>query len=184
MSKYIALLRGINVGGNNTVAMSDLRACFMGLGFTDVATYINSGNVLFSSDQADVVKLVEQCEAAIENQFGFSVIVMVLSAKDLKDALDHAPDWWTGDPKVMRNEALFVIPPTIAEEVLAEIKKKSPTVDKFATHGQVIFWNLPKENYNKSVVSKIIGTPIYRRVTIRGANTVRKLLELSANSAY
>jgi uncharacterized protein (DUF1697 family) len=180
MSKYIALLRGINVGGNNKVSMADLRVCFEQSGFTDVSTYINSGNVLFSSDESDLVKLVEKCETAIEKQFGFSVVVMVLAVDDLKTALGEKPNWWASDdPKVARSEALFIIPPTTAEQVLTEIQKKSSAVDKFASSGQVIFWSLPRENYNKSIVPKIIGTPIYRRITIRGASTVKKLLELS-----
>jgi uncharacterized protein (DUF1697 family) len=173
---YVALLRGINVGGNNKVAMSDLRDCFEKQGFNDVSTYINSGNVLFSSDEKDVVLLVKKCEDATMKSFGFPVVTMILSANDLASAIGSAPAWWNGDPKEVRNEALFVIPPTTAEEVLREIQKKTPNVDKFAISGQVIFWTLPRESYTKSVVPKIIGTPIYRRVTIRSATTARKLL--------
>lgn len=64
--RYLALLRGINVGGKNKVAMAELRDCFEAQGFADVSTYINSGNIFFSSDETDEVKLVEVCEAAIE----------------------------------------------------------------------------------------------------------------------
>lgn len=177
--KYIALLRGINVGGNNKVPMSELRECFERAGFTNVSTYINSGNVLFESDETNAESLVGMCEIAIERQFGFAVVTMVISASELYNALDNAPSWWVNGAEKTRNDALFVIPPTTAEEVLIEIQKKSSKVDKFATHGQVVFWSLPMAEYNKSVVPKIIGTPIYRRITIRSSKTAKKLYELA-----
>jgi uncharacterized protein (DUF1697 family) len=177
--KYLALLRGINVGGNNKVAMSELRACFEAQNFTDVSTYINSGNILFSSDITDVVKLVKICEMAIERQFGFPVVVTVISATDYADALAHAPTWWaSGDRKITRSDALFVIPPTSAQEVLDVLQQKSDVPDKFAAHGQVVFWSLPMAAYNKSVVPKIIGTPIYQRITVRSSTTTKKLAKL------
>lgn len=176
--KYLALLRGINVGGNNKVAMKDLRACFEALGFGDVTTYINSGNIFFTTDESDDKKLVARCEAAIEKTFGFPVVVMVISEKDYRRALAQAPSWWgNGDRKQTRSDALFVIPPTTAEEVLDVLQQKADKPDKFATHGQVVFWSLPMAEYNKSVVPKIIGTPIYRRITIRSSTTTKKLLE-------
>lgn len=178
--RYIALLRGINVGGNNKVAMSELRLCFESLGFTDVSTYINSGNVLFSSDSKSEAHLVLQCEAAIEKQFGFTVVVMVIAAKDLSEALNNAPPWWAvGDSKQFRSDALFVIPPTTSQEALAEIQKKTSTVDKLVVYGQVIFWTLPMADYNKSVVPKIIGTPVYGRITMRSSTTTKKLYDLA-----
>jgi uncharacterized protein (DUF1697 family) len=180
MTKYIALLRGINVGGNNKVAMSDLRECFVRQGFTNVVTYINSGNVLFDSEESDVVKLVRLCESAIEKQFGFQVVTTVIATSEVKIALENAPmSWKDADPKEFRTEALFIIPPAKATDVLAEIQKKSTTVDTFYIDGQMIFWTLPRAAYNKSVVPKIIGTPIYKSITIRGANTVKKLLQLA-----
>lgn len=180
MAHFIALLRGINVGGNSKVAMSDLRVCFEEQGFTAVSTYINSGNVLFTSREKEIVALVQQCETAIEKKFGFPVVVTVLAAGDLKAAFAKVPTWWaSGDPKQFRSEVLFVIPPTTAQEVLTEIEKKATTVDKFFVYGQVIFWTLPRVSYNKSIVPKIIGTPIYRRITIRSSTTAKKLLQLA-----
>lgn len=176
--RYVALLRGINVGGNNKVSMSELRDCFEKLGFTNVSTYINSGNIFFDTDERDVVKLVEMCETAIEQTFGFVVVVMVISKNDYAEALQNAPSWWADSTEETRNDALFVIPPTNAKEVLNELNKKTSTVDKLASHGQVIFWTLPMADYNKSVVPKMIGTPIYKRFTMRSSTTAKKLLTL------
>src|SRR6478735_2148963 len=110
---FIALLRGINVGGNNKVSMPELRACFEALGFTNVRTYINSGNVIFESPQTDRVALVTHCEAAIEEQFGFHVVCSVISADELRNALAQAPAWWD-KVKTDKQNALFIIAPATA----------------------------------------------------------------------
>lgn len=177
--KYVCLLRGINVGGNNKVSMSDLRQCFLDLGFENVSTYINSGNVFFDAKETNVPKLIAQCETAIKERFGFPVVVTIISKDEFVNALSKAPSWWgNGDRKVIRSEALFVIPPTTADEVLKELRRKSDAPDKFASSGHVVFWSLPTAEYNKSIVPKIIGTPVYRRFTMRGSNTTKKLLSL------
>lgn len=177
--RYLALLRGINVGGNNKVAMSELRECFEAAGFTNTSTYINSGNIFFASDETDEVKLVRICEQAIETRFGFPVVVMVISRTDFVEAMKHVPKWWGGGRATgVRSDALFVIPPTTSKEVKAELKIKPDMPDKFAEHGQVIFWSLPMEKYSKSIVPKIIGTSIYKSVTMRSSTTAYKLLDL------
>lgn len=177
--KYIALLRGINVGGKNKVAMSDLKVCFEDLGFRAVSTYINSGNIFFTTSQKSDEMLVKICETAIEKRFGFAVVVTIISEEEYREALAHAPSWWgNGERSKTRSDALFVIPPTTAQDVLAVLKPKADTPDKFTAHGHVVFWSLPMAAYNKSVVPKIIGTPIYRRITIRSSTTTKKLLEL------
>ncbi len=173
--RYVALLRGINVGGKNKVPMSELRDCFKQLGFTDVLTYINSGNILFSTPKkVDAVELIEICETAIERRFGFKVVATVIAKDQFLQAVEHAPAWWNTLPDT-RNEALFVIPPTLASEVLKEMQRNVLRVDRFAVSGPIIFWTLPKDEYGKSVVAKIIGTPMYKRLTIRNANTTKKL---------
>lgn len=109
--RCIALLRGINVGGNNKVAMSELRDCFEKRGFTDVKTYINSGNIFFTSEETNTVVLVDVCESAIEERFGFTVIVTVLSKDEFEEALQHAPSWWADGSEDTRNDALLLYRP-------------------------------------------------------------------------
>ncbi len=174
--KYIALLRGINVGGNNRVVMSELKDCFESIGFTDVATYINSGNVIFESPEPDLVKLVTLCEETIEKQFGFHVVCSVISANELLQALSQAPAWWNkGDAK---HNAIFVIAPNKAEDIMTEIGKAKPEYEKVAACHPIIFWSAPLETFGRTRYSKIVGTKVYQSVTIRNANTTLKLAEL------
>lgn len=176
--KFIALLRGINVGGNNKVAMSDLKRCFEVAGFSNVSTYINSGNVLFESTEQDKAKLVQLCELAIENQFGFHVICSVISVDELKDALAHAPKWWD-ENKDDKNNAIFVIAPATAEDITNEVGEAKPEYEKVEARGPVIFWTAPLKTFGRTRYNKIVGTKAYKSITIRNANTTKKLLELS-----
>lgn len=174
--KYVALLRGINVGGNNRVPMAELKACFERGGFKNVVTYINSGNVIFESDESSLTKLVEICESAIGKQFGFRVVCSVISAHDLRAAVQHAPKWWNaGDAK---HNAIFVIAPKTAKEIMQEVGEAKPEYEKVAAYGQVIFWSAPLKTFGRTRYNKIVGTPAYQFITIRNANTTLKLSQL------
>lgn len=175
--RYIALLRGINVGGKNKVSMSDLKACFENAGFQNVMTYINSGNVIFDSEEHDVIKLINKCEKILLKQFGFSIKLALIDADRLKDALEHAPQWWGDDPNAKHN-ALFVIPPATADEVTGEVGQAKPEYEKIHVHGGIIFWSAPLKTFSRTRWSKIVGTKAYQHITIRNASTTRKLLEL------
>jgi len=176
--KFIALLRGINVGGNNKVSMSDLKVVFEDLGFTNVQTYINSGNVIFDSEINDKVSLVSLCEEAIENKFGFRVVCSVIKAAELHDALAHAPSWWGLDDGLKHN-ALFIIAPTTAKDIIAEVGDAKPEYEKVAAIEPIIFWSAPLETFSRTRYSKIVGTESYASVTIRNANTTKKLADLT-----
>lgn len=97
MDQYIAFLRGINVGGKNKISMSELKELFEQNGFRNVVTYINSGNIIFSTDNNDESKLKEECEALIFARFQLEIPVSILSVKELSAAYDHAPSWWGKD---------------------------------------------------------------------------------------
>lgn len=174
--KYVALLRGINVGGNNKVPMVELKACFEKSGFKHVVTYINSGNVIFDASETSLEKLVEICEQAIEKQFGFRIVCSVISASDLMDAVEHAPKWWNvGEAK---HNAIFVIAPKNADEIMQEVGEAKPEYEKVAAYGQIIFWSAHIETFSRTRYSKIVGSRAYQSVTIRNANTALKLCEL------
>ena len=96
--KYIALLRGINVGGKNKISMSDLKTCFENAGFLNTMTYINSGNVIFESEEQSIAKLIKKYEDIIEKEFGFPISLVLIDVNTLKEASEHAPGWWGDDP--------------------------------------------------------------------------------------
>lgn len=177
--RYIALLRGINVGGNNKIAMSELKRCFQETGFSHVETYINSGNVLFDSDQYDESILQKMCETLIKDHFGFSILVALVKAQSLSIMMAKAPEWWGKDPSSKHN-AIFVIQPYIAHEILEEVVQTKPEYEKVQAVDSMIFWSAPLETFSKTRWAKIVGTKEYAKITIRNANTAYKLLELSS----
>lgn len=178
MEKYIALLRGINVGGKNKIAMPLLKQIFEEIGFTEVVTYINSGNVVFSSDCLDRNELIKQCEAAIASKLSLTIPVNIVSASELAETLSHAPEWWDDDKDTI-HYAIFLIPPISVEEVFAAVGEIKPEYEKIAHHERVIFWSAPAKTFAKSRWSKIASSSVNQQVTIRNANTVNKLLKLS-----
>lgn len=178
MERYIALLRGINVGGNNKVPMDVLKALFERIGFTGVSTYINSGNVIFSCPPESAESLQKRCEAFIETALGFFVAVCVISAKELTNALSHAPAWWNAD-KDSKHNAIFVIPPATVEDVYSSVGQFKPEYENAAHFGRVIFWSAPLKTFSRTRLSRVVGSPVYSHITIRNANTTLKLSHLA-----
>lgn len=173
---YVALLRGINVGGNNKVEMTKLKESFESIGHTDVTTYINSGNIIFSSDNK-LRELASEIEAVIEKDFGFKVHVVVRDVKSIR-AIDKAtPKTWVNDGKTMKTDVLFLWEDVDKETVLNELVIK-PGIDEVQYVPGAIIWRVHCNNVSKSGLMKIIGTPLYKKITIRNINTVRKLTTL------
>ncbi|HPI46560.1 MAG TPA: DUF1697 domain-containing protein, partial [Tenuifilaceae bacterium] len=90
--RYIAPLRGINVGGNNIIKMAELRACFVTMSFTDVKTYIQSGNVLFSSDNDDKSELVKRIESELSRRFNYQSKIVLVSQNQIETVIKTAPE--------------------------------------------------------------------------------------------
>ena len=178
MEKYIALLRGINVGGNNKISMTELKTMFEKIGFSDVSSYINSGNIIFSSVDDNEEEMIRKCRSEIANQFKLDISVTVISAKDLAEALENAPVWWDQDNQSKHN-AIFVIPPAGAEAIIEQAGAAKPEYEKIGVYGQVIFWSAPIATFSKTRWSKVVSSDAYGNITIRNANTAKKLLQLS-----
>jgi uncharacterized protein (DUF1697 family) len=175
LKKYIAFLRGVNVSGKNKIAMPLLKKAFEAIGFSEVATYINSGNVLFSSESEDREKLIRQCEAVITDQFDLTIPVTVVAVEELADTIMNAPDWWNQEKETV-HYAIFLIPPMTVSEVFKVVGEIKPDYEKIAHHGEVIFWSAPRQTFNKARWSKIASSSVNKQVTIRNANTINKLL--------
>jgi uncharacterized protein (DUF1697 family) len=173
--KYIALLRGINAGGQGRVSMSDLKACFEAQGFKNVATKFNSGNLLFESDEKDAARLAVTCESAIAKQFGFHVLCAVFATKDFVSTVEDAPAWWADDTPDSRHDVLFVIPPAKPSEVIKAIGPINEADEKLASYGSVIFWSARNPAYGRSQVVKMFNIPVYEQITLRSSTTTKKL---------
>jgi len=174
---YVALLRGINVGGNRIVDMKTLGNVFEAAGMTDVRTYINSGNVVFSMKLRSRERIAELLEKAIEKRFGFDVDVLVLSAADLRRIVAAIPTKWTNDA-AWKCDVFFLWKDVDRPSILDELGVNHEIETVRYTRGAVI-WGIDRKNVSKSRLPKLVGTARYKRMTIRNCNTARKLLELT-----
>jgi len=173
---YVALLRGVNVGGNNKVEMAKLKSTFEGLGFGNVKTFIASGNVVFRTNGADKAVLAKAIEAAIEKDFGFHVDVLLHDLSTIGTLVKELPDDWVED-KITRCYVMFLWNEVDNPRVLEQLPH-SPDIEDMKYVPGAVVWHIKRMNITKSRVLKIIGTPFYKQLTMRNVNTVRKLYDL------
>jgi uncharacterized protein (DUF1697 family) len=177
MSHYLALVRGINVGGNSMIKMADLKAAFEEMGFADIATFIQTGNVLFSSDNSDTISLTYKIEQGLSKRFNLNLTVLVISPSQLKHTVEKAPKGFGKEPDKYRYDVIFMIPPLVAKDAIKQIKFREG-VDEVTPGKDVIYFSRLISQASKSYVSKIVLLPIYKQMTIRNWNTTTKLLKL------
>jgi uncharacterized protein (DUF1697 family) len=176
MGRYVALLRGINVGGNNVIRMSALEACFEKQGFTDVATYIASGNVLFSSPDAGA-GLARRIEAALEKAFDYQATVMLRSRKQMQEIVARAPRGFGADPANYRSDVIFLNAPLTAAAALKDVPLKEG-VDTANAGPGVLYHARLIARASQSKLSRVVSMPMYKSMTIRNWNTTTTLLRL------
>ncbi len=175
--QYLALLRGINVGGGNIIKMAELKECFENMGCADVATYIQSGNVLFRSEERDATKLVSQIERALSARFAYPARVVVLTHKQLAHVVEHAPRGFGKEPEKYRYDVLFLKKPLTATEAMKNVSIKQG-VDTAHQGKGVLYFSRLISKATQSHLSRIIILPVYQLMTIRNWNTTTKLLAL------
>ena len=139
MKRYIALLRGINISGKNKVPMAELKKCFEALGVMEVKTCLNSGNVIFSSAEADVTALTDRVERMIQREFGLDIPVFIIPQEELADILRHAPDWWGTENKEIYDNLIFILPPATFSEVYHEIGAPKEGLEQIQEYQSVVF---------------------------------------------
>ena len=178
MAKHVALLRGINVGGKNKVEMKRLNAAFEELGFESVSTYINSGNVVFEAKESDPAKLALKIERKLRSAFGFDVPTVVHGRAAILKVAKAIPAAWRNDGE-QRTEVFFLWDEFDGKESLKLLKPRAG-VDSVMYVPGAIAWNFLRKDATKSGIRYVIGTDLYRGMTGRNVNTVRKLAELMA----
>jgi uncharacterized protein (DUF1697 family) len=183
MSTYVVLLRGINVGGKNKVPMADLRTCLEELEFSDVSTYIASGNVILDSEKRpDEIQAV--IEAALPSRFRLdseTIKALVLSYDQLKAIIGEKPAGFGEQPDTYASDAIFLIGIDSAEAM--SVFSPRDGVDSVWPGEGVIYSQRLSAERARSRLGKIVGTPAYRLMTIRNWQTTTKLLELLDRAA-
>jgi uncharacterized protein (DUF1697 family) len=177
---YLALLRGVNVGGKGLIRMSDLKECLEKAGFAEVRTYIQSGNVLFAAPKTETGRLAQKMEAAIEKKFAMKVGVVVFSEREWQEIVRRAPKTW-GQNKDWKHNLLALLPGTNPTDVVKAVGALKPEIEAMTTGPGVLYQSLSIDSFGRTNSGKLAGHPIYRRITVRNHNTARKLAELLAS---
>lgn len=174
--EYVALLRGINVGGNNKVVMSELREQIAAEGFTSVRTYINSGNVLFEAGpdtpREDVAQAIED---VLARHYDFPIRLALLTAQEYLAQLEELPDWWHGE--VARRDALFYTRGLDRSHVRERIEAMELGDEAVHFGEHAVFWGkFDEKSFLKTAYHKrLLREDFYRQVTIRSGSTVEKI---------
>lgn len=178
MNTYTILLRGINVGGKNKVPMSDLRKCLEEQGFSDVSTYIASGNVILKSDKpADKIK--SQIEKALPENFKLDsdlIKVLVLTRKQFQAVIENKPKGFGDQPDKYHSDVIFLMDIT-PKEALTAFAPREGVDNIWPGHGVIYSQRLSAQR-TKSRLGKIAASPVYKSMTIRSWSTTTKLLKL------
>lgn len=180
MTTFIALLRGVNVGGNNIIKMTELKECLEKLGLMKVTTYIQSGNVLFQTSTS-AKDLREQIERALSKKFNYKSCVVVVSQAQLKRIIEQAPSGFGQSPDIYRYDVIFLRAPITPKDVIKTVKAKEG-VDNVHMGKYVLYFSRLISRATQSHLPKIIQTPFYQQMTIRNWNTTQKLLMLVKGS--
>jgi len=177
LTQYLALLRGINVGGSNIIKMVDLKACFESIGFTNVVTYIQSGNVLFKSEEQDKVKLTKKIESNLSDCFSYRSSIVLATYNQLEEIIKNAPETFGAKPDEFRYNVLFLKYPLTAEEAIKSVRIKEG-VDNAYSGKDVLYFSQLISKAGQSYLTKIVSHPVYQNMTIRNWNTTTKLFGL------
>ncbi len=173
MNTYLALLRGINVGGNSPVDMKQLKACFESLNFINVRTYINTGNVIFDTPTKNRSAILESIQNKLNETFEFEIPVLLRDKENLKALCDTFPKSWINNDEY-KTDVLFLWESYDSEDSLKLIPQ-NPQVDVLLYVAGSIGWCIRRDHHKESGMSKFISSPLYKNMTARNINTVRKL---------
>lgn len=174
--KYVALLRGINVGGNNIIQMSKLIHCFTQAGFNNVVTHIASGNVIFDSDEKNKLQLATTIETLLSQTFSYRSRVAIVSLPEMERIIREAPNDWTKREDSRKNIA-FIMPPLTVKQLVAQTEIQEG-VDDIKPGLKVVYMTTILSHATRSAFVKLIGKKIYKDTTIRTYKTSKKILEL------
>lgn len=170
--KFIALLRGINVGKLRRVDMKKLKALFESLGYKQVSTYINSGNIIFNSNKK-IIAIRKDIKINLKKEFGFDIPTLIKTEKEIQKIAAAIPKEWRND-STQRSDVAYLFKEIDSKKTLSIIPIKPEYIDIRYTKG-ALYWNIDRKNYNRSHLNKLIDHKFYPLMTIRNVNTARHL---------
>ncbi|AQS57718.1 DUF1697 domain-containing protein [Desulforamulus ferrireducens] len=173
---YVALLRGINVGGKNKIDMKLLKETFRRVGMKSVVTYINSGNVIFVDDKHTKDEIAELLEKGIFDDFNLRIKVLIRSLDAFEKMMSVLPASWSNDNN-MRADVLFLWDEVDQQTARSQLVIK-PDIDTVLFFPGGILWAVDRKNVTRSGLTKVVGTDLYRKITVRNVNTTRKIYEM------
>ncbi len=168
--KYIALFRGINVGGNRKVEMKKLRELFESLNCTNVSTYLNSGNLIFERSKP---LALEHLHEQLEKNFGFRIDTLLKTWTQMHSVSQAIPDNWTNDTE-WKTDIAYLFPEVDSPEIVDRLPIKKEFVEIRYVPGAVI-WRVNRKNIYKTNLNKLVGSNLYSQMTLRNVNTARFL---------
>ena len=177
MGRKIAILRGINVGGKRKILMADLKAMFLDMGFTDVTTYIQSGNVFFKDDEIKQEEIEEKIESAIKGKFGYDVPVIVRTSSEIAQALESNPFY--GPDEDIKALHLTFLKSSPSKEHLKSIEDLDFAPDRFVVKNKNVFLFCPGKYHQTKLSNQFFEKKLKVGATTRNWKTVLKLMALS-----
>lgn len=173
---FVALLRGVNVGGNNIISMKSLKTSFEQMGFSDVSTYINSGNILFKAKERDARKLETQIEAMLSSKHKLGCKVVVRSFLEMANLIENLPKNWSGDTQWKYN-VIFLRHSIDSEKVLESLGPKRE-IEKVVYYPGTLLWSARINDLKRTSMDRLSSQKLFQDMTVRNTNTTRKLYEL------
>ena len=173
---FVALLRGVNVGGNNMISMSALKKSFEGIGFTHVTTYINSGNIIFKTKEADARKLEKRIEQMLSKEYQLDSKVVVRSLAEMEKLVESLPPTWSNDSR-WRYNVIFLRHTIDSEAVLEDLPFKDD-IEQISYRQGTLLWSAQVTEFSRTNLQKLSSRKIFQDMTVRNLNTTKKLYEL------
>lgn len=178
---FVALLRGVNVGGKNMIRMSSLKESFERMGFGDVATYINSGNIIFKTQEGDARKLERSVEGMLSSEYELECKVVVRSLSEMAELVKSLPETWDGDGRWKYN-VIFLRHSIDSENILGGLKPESD-IEQIVYRPGTLFWSARISDLSRTSMHKLPGRKLFQEMTVRNTNTTKKLYELMKKMA-
>jgi uncharacterized protein (DUF1697 family) len=176
LNVFVALLRGVNVGGNNMINMGALKESFREMGFVRVQSYINSGNIIFASKETDARKLEKKIEQMLSKDYELGSKVVVRSVAEMEQLVDSLPPSWGEDTR-SRYNVIFLRHTIDSEDILAEMPFQKDVEQLFYRPGTVL-WSAEVSEITRSNMAKLSSRKMFQDMTVRNLNTTRKLCAL------